>query len=213
MGTTERRERERVETRQKILDAARELFVRHGYEATTMRAIARQIEYTPTAIYHHFRDKESLLMELCAEDFETLFDAFRRIGQIDDPIVRIERAGAAYIEFALEHPQQFAFMFMTPRPYIAEYDRKGDTRGDPTDDAYAFLRQAVVEAIAAGQLRPELKDPDEVAQILWAGVHGIVAIRHAKAEGHPFLQFTDPRATGARMRDVLLRGLLRDPVC
>src|SRR5687768_7428685 len=40
MGTKERRERERLETRDKILEAAREMFATHGIEATTMRAIA-----------------------------------------------------------------------------------------------------------------------------------------------------------------------------
>ena len=48
-----------------ILDAARELFATEGYEAVTMRRIADRIEYSPTAIYFHFKDKESLVRELC----------------------------------------------------------------------------------------------------------------------------------------------------
>ncbi|HEY1434684.1 MAG TPA: helix-turn-helix domain-containing protein, partial [Thermoanaerobaculia bacterium] len=50
MGTIERRERERQELRDRILDAARELFVEQGYDAVTMRKIAERIEYSPTAI-------------------------------------------------------------------------------------------------------------------------------------------------------------------
>ena len=43
MGTKERRERERQETRDKILEAAREMFATQGIEATTMRAIATML--------------------------------------------------------------------------------------------------------------------------------------------------------------------------
>jgi AcrR family transcriptional regulator len=50
LGIRERREREKAEIREKILDAARELFVNEGYEAVSMRKIADRIEYSPTAI-------------------------------------------------------------------------------------------------------------------------------------------------------------------
>ena len=69
MGPRERREREREETRTRILDAARELFAAEGYEAVTMRRIAERIEYSATAIYFHFKDKEALVKELCDVDF------------------------------------------------------------------------------------------------------------------------------------------------
>ena len=65
MGTKERRERERRELRRKILDAARALFVEQGYDAVTMRKIAQAIEYSPTAIYLHFRDKKAVINAIC----------------------------------------------------------------------------------------------------------------------------------------------------
>lgn len=80
-----RRERQKAETRQAILDAARALFVQHGVAATTMRGIAAAIGYTPTAIYHHFRDKDALLLELCLTDFGTMARALHAIGTIADP--------------------------------------------------------------------------------------------------------------------------------
>ena len=62
MGSNERRERERLELRQLILDAARELFVEEGYDAVTMRRIAEKIEYTPTTIYLHFKDPDGTVI-------------------------------------------------------------------------------------------------------------------------------------------------------
>ena len=85
----ERREREKEEVRAKILDAARELFVEEGYEAVTMRKIAAAIEYSPTAIYLHFRDKKAVINALCETDFLKLASRFRKIAEVGDPIVRL----------------------------------------------------------------------------------------------------------------------------
>lgn len=213
MGSRERRERERVDTRQRILEAAREMFVRHGYEATTMRAIADRIEYTATAIYHHFRSKEELLLELATMDFRALAAAFQRIGQIEDPIERLGRVGEAYVAFALEHPMQYQLMFMTRHPVM---EVKGITRGDPSQDAYAFLRDAWVAAIATGRVRPEFTDAEELAQMCWASLHGLLAlhiIKHNPTQnGGEWIAWRDARKTGARLSDALVRGLLRTPM-
>lgn len=206
MTTKERRERELRETREKILDAARELFVRDGIDAVTMRRIAERIEYTPTAIYHHFRDKHALLMELCYTDFRSLARAFQQIGRIEDPVERIRRIGLAYVEFALEHPSAYRFMFMTTLPVEA---RPEVHTGDPEEDAYAFLTQSVAEAMAAGRFRPELTNVEQTAQILWTSVHGLVSLYLAKGDA-PWMDWGDIRETSRLMIDVVMRGVLRD---
>jgi AcrR family transcriptional regulator len=205
MGSVERRSRERADTRQRILDAAREMFVRQGYEATTMRAIADRIEYTPTAIYHHFRNKEALLAELCAADFRALAAAFQKIGRIEDPIERLRRSGLAYVQFGLEHPMQYQLMFMTRRP--KEVDDSIHS-GNPSEDAYAFLRQTCADAIATGRLRPEYRDPDELALIAWSSLHGSLALRIAMGD-EDWAHWRDAKTTATRICDTLLGGVLR----
>lgn len=209
MGSVERRTREKEGTRRRILDAAREMFVRLGYEATTMRAIAQQVEYTPTAIYHHFENKDALLTELCAVDFRALAAAFLRIGRVADPVERLGRIREAYVEFAVEHPMQYQLMFMTRRPAIPAGET-GLARGDPSEDAYAFLRQTCAEAIATGRLRPEINDPDAMAQMLWGSVHGIVSLRIAK-EHDEWIAWRDVRTTARLAGEANVRGLLREP--
>ncbi|MGH7519027.1 MAG: TetR/AcrR family transcriptional regulator [Gemmatimonadales bacterium] len=206
MGTKERRERERVDTRRRILDAAREMFVQRGYEATTMRAIADHIEYTPTAIYHHFRSKEALLTELCTHDFRALAQAFQRIGQVADPLERLRRIGQAYIEFGIMHPMHYQLMFMTRHPDVSGASEI--RQGDPGEDAYAFLLHACQEAIAAGRFRRELQDPHEVAQILWAGCHGLVAL-HISKEHDEWVEWREVGSTATRLHEVMLHGLLQ----
>ena len=182
------------------------MFVLRGYEATTMRAIADRVEYTPTAIYHHFESKEALITELCQLDFRALAQVFNRIEKVADPIERLGRLGDAYVEFAIAHPNHYQLMFMTPRPQVVP----DGAHGDPTEDAYALLRATCAETIAGNRLRPEIDDPDELAQILWAGLHGLVSLRIIKTHD-PWLEWRDVRQSARRMRESLVRGLLRDP--
>jgi AcrR family transcriptional regulator len=207
MGTKERRERERQETREKILDAAREMFATNGIEATTMRAIAERIEYTPTAIYHHFKDKNELILELCHGDFRSLAQQFTKIGRIDDPVERLRRIGRAYVEFAIEFPHHYRIMFMTTLPV---HDHEDEAKGNPEEDAYAFLVATVREAIEQERFRPELDDADQVAQIIWAGVHGLVSLHLAKCKDE-WVEWRDLRSTSEKLVDMQVRGLSRDP--
>lgn len=205
MGSVERRTRELVGTRQRILDAAREMFVQQGYEATTMRAIADRVEYTPTAIYHHFLNKEALLAELCAADFLALAGAFGRIGRIDDPIERLRKSGQAYVEFGLAHPMQYQLMFMTAKP--SEVSERIHS-ADPSKDAYTFLRNTCADVIATGRVRPEYHDPDELALMAWSALHGLLSLRIVK-HNDAFIEWGDSKATAGRICHALLEGILR----
>ena len=214
MGTKERREREKDELRTKILDAARELFAREGYEAVSMRRIADAIEYSPTAIYGYFQDKARLMRELCVADFGTINAANRGVLEIADPIERIRELGFHYIRFAVSHPNHFRLMFMTkPTPEMTDYSEeelREQGKGDPNRDGYALLLLTVKQAIEAGRLRPELSDPKLVTQLLWAGVHGVAALQITRPENAQWCQWSGADVLGREMIDLIFRGILRD---
>src|SRR5215470_6689374 len=151
VGTKERRERERQKLRGKILDAARKLFIQQGYDAVTMRKVAQRIQYSPTAIYANFKDKEALMRELCSADFQKLAEAFQEVAGIEDPVERLRRTGKAYIEFASRYPNHYRLMFMTPRPADFEEDQTG--KGDVQRDAYAFIIALIQDAMAKGAFK------------------------------------------------------------
>jgi AcrR family transcriptional regulator len=209
MGAVERRERERTELRDKILDAARELFITDGYEGVSMRKVADKIQYSPTAIYIHFADKEQLFRELCHEDFARLAEAFQHLAQISDPLERLAQIGRAYAEFGRQYPNHYKLMFMTPHPPQDLDERDQEIKGNPESDAYAFLKQAMKEAIAGGYLRSELTDADLISQTLWAAIHGAISLQIAKCND----AWVDWRSFEARvetMLDVTLRGIRRE---
>jgi AcrR family transcriptional regulator len=209
MGVKERRERERTETREKILDAARELFIEEGFDGVSMRKIADRIEYSPTAIYMHFADKEQLFMEICHEDFRRLAQSMVGLAQVPDPVERLRRIGDAYIEFGLENPNHYRTMFMTPHPPIADSEEALKGKGNPEEDAYELLRATVREALSAGAFREHLRDADLISQTLWAGVHGVVSLQIAKSDD-PWVPWSDIRQRARTMTESLLHGLLKE---
>jgi len=203
MGTAERRERERLRLREKILDAARELFAAFGYEAVTMRKIAEKIEYSPTTIYLHFADKHALVRELCSRDFLTLASRFEALEAETDPIQRLRGIGAAFLELAQELPNHYRMMFMTPTPPVAVEERRIE-KGKPEEDAWAFVKDAVTAAQQAGILRGDLP-PETVAQLFFAGLHGIAALRIAKSND-PWIDWRPVEEISQLMIEALLRG-------
>lgn len=211
MGIKERREREKLKTRDKILDAARELFVKHGYDGVTMRKVAEKIEYSPTAIYVHFTDKEKLFQELCYQDFARLAQVFNEAELPSDPVERLLHIGRTYVEFGTRFPNHYRLMFMTPHPHrLGECEeRDQELKGNPEVDAYAFLKITVQQAMNAGCFHEELKDADMISQTLWAAVHGVISLQIAKCNDS-WVEFRPMEQRAKLMLDVILRGLLKE---
>src|SRR5215831_8857515 len=112
MGIKERQGREREAIRRAILDAARDLFVRDGYQHVSIRKIAERIEYSPAAIYGYFPSKDDIFYALAEEGFRLLGNP---AALADTPELagqpRLERIKAIFwrlYEFSREQPQYFA---------------------------------------------------------------------------------------------------------
>lgn len=210
MDTRPRREREKEEIQRRILDAARELFALEGFEAVTMRKIADRVEYTPTALYFHFKDKRELFRRLCAEDFGALAARFQVLSRVPDLLERLRMLGRGYIAFALEHPHHYRLMFMTPGALLeSEPEGPASGRERPEQGIHSFLLQACDGAIAAGRLRPEFTDPHLVAQTLWAGTHGVAALAIAR-QHDAWVDWRPIEERAGAMVDSLLRGFARE---
>jgi len=208
MKSATRRKQHQDELREKILDAARELFVEEGVEAVSMRKIADKIGYSATTLYNYYEDKESLLRALCDADFGTLQDSFKKIGRIADPIERMRKLGQAYITFALKYPSHYRLMFMTPRVHREDPCSDID-HGNPDQDAYAFLRATVVEGLASGAFRDQYDDPDLLSQVVWSGVHGVASL-HLIMGNDQWVSWRPVAEVARTAIDVMIRGLVKN---
>ena len=153
----------------------------------------------------YFKDKDEIMAALVREGFQKLIEKLRPMTVDPSPIRdRVCRALRAYIEFGLENPNHYMVLFSTPPDSVPSEAlvRVFHTDGFETFDC---LRSMSREAMAAGELRLELTDVEEVAQTLWMGIHRAVSVRIG-VKKFPFLE--QERLTD-RIVDVLLTGVLR----
>lgn len=205
-----RRDRDRARMRERILDAARELFAEHGYEAVTMRKIAEKIEYTTTLIYTHFPDKESLIREIVAHDFQGFAAEFRTCAGIPDPIQRILAVAKVFVDYGVKHPNHYRLMFMSPPDDGVKETQGRASHADPAQDTYAFFKLCIEQAMASNLLRPELDDAELLVQALWSGMHGVVSLHIAKGDD-PRIEWRRLDRIAGLLVDLMLRGSLRSP--
>src|SRR5678815_4501214 len=93
------RERYREVLRKEILDAAREAFVRYGYNGVSVRKVAAKVGCSHGNLYLHFKDKEALFDCLVEESYEKFAEGFSKVPDAvrrGDPVEFLRIAGHAY---------------------------------------------------------------------------------------------------------------------
>jgi len=202
MGTKQRRAREKEGLRDEILDAARTLFVKEGYESVSIRKIADKIEYAPGTIYLYFHDKAEILDRICEETFAKLIVRMQSIKQdTAAPLDKLRRGLRTYIQFGLENPNHYVVTFIQSKVHarsksVFEFTGK---------EAFSCLRQGVKECIDAGVMVSD--DADELAQTLWAAIHGLTSVL-ITCTGFPFIE---QNRLIDRMVHTLVEGVRRKP--
>ena len=95
-----RRQAAKIRTRQKVLDAARALFAERGYDAATIRDIAKGAGMSTGAVFANFADKSELFREIMASDIEAVLtamtEAATRGRTVDDALLKAFSAGYAF---------------------------------------------------------------------------------------------------------------------
>jgi hypothetical protein len=128
---------------------------------------------------------------------------------IVDPGERLAACGQAYVQFAVSHPNHYRLMFMT-RVSLPLTEQEEKRRGNPDEDAYAFLKALVTECMQKGHFRVELSDADLIAQTLWAGVHGVAALEITACSGG-FIDWRSLRERTDFMLHSIFHGMVRTP--
>lgn len=167
MKAAARRAQHREELRTEILDAAREIFVKSGYEGFSIRKLARSVGYSPAAIYLHFESKEELFDVLVEESFAHLYEGLsvllRERGK--DPVQQLRRGLRLYVAWGLRFPNEYNIAFVVQNPSKRPYK---------THRAFDVAR-SLVKLCLAGSRAGE-REVESSAQALWAATHGITSL-------------------------------------
>ena len=118
-----RRERHRSATINQIKHAARQLAVDHGPSAISLRAIGRELGMSPAALYRYFPNLEALIKEVCADLFEELHAAVLAAAAGEaSAAAELMAMARGFRRWSIAHPQEFALLFGTPVPGVAELE-------------------------------------------------------------------------------------------
>jgi len=166
MAIEDRRARERAARRRLITATARKLAEEEGWDAVTTRRLSAEIEYSQPVLYKHFAGMEGIVASVAVQGFAELGDALAAArAKATDGRAALTRVAHAFIGFARDNPALFDAMFTraTTLPFAAD--------GTPSElnDAFEELRAAV--DMVAGD-----RDPDTLAEVVWAALHGLITL-------------------------------------
>jgi AcrR family transcriptional regulator len=170
VGIKQRRERERQATQQAILQAALEIASLEGWQAVTIRRVAERVEYSPSAIYKYFEDKEAILHTLLFQGFGQILAALEHVAaQQRNAKERLLQIASVYWDFVWHHPTLYQLMF----------DLKGDIHQVKEAKAvFLLVRTTIEEWNKTNGVR--MADLDGAVDILWAVMHGLVTLTMAQ---------------------------------
>jgi AcrR family transcriptional regulator len=173
VGITDRKERQKADLRDLILDAARKLFLEQGVEKTSIRNIADMIEYSPGTIYQYFKDKDDILHDLHHEGFVELGKRFHVLQSVQNPMDRLMAMGKEYIRFAGEHSDLYDLMFIMEAPinFLVKHEEEQWNEGLAT---FGALKNTVQDCMNAGHFSDHELEP--LSYLIWSAVHGMVSL-------------------------------------
>lgn len=198
-----RRARQKALLRQEIIDAARDILAREGFEQLSMRKVAERIEYSPTAIYLHFEDKRDLVFQVCEETFGRLVTELESLeAEFKDPLVRLREGMRRYVAFGLRHPQHYLATFVAvPHEQLPEDIERYNNPGTNGMRALGILAGIVQACVDSGKFRKV--DTAVTSRSLWAALHGITALLIQM----PNFAWGDQKAVVESVIDTALDGL------
>ncbi len=166
MAIEDRRARERAARRQLITTTARTLAEREGWDAVTTRRLSTEIEYSQPVLYKHFSGMEDIVASVAVQGFRELADRLSaaRARAADGPDA-LARVAHAFIGFAHDNPVLFDAMFT-----------RATTLRFAADDTPAELTAGFDELRAAVDMVAGGRDPDTLAEVVWAALHGLVTL-------------------------------------
>lgn len=182
MGVTERREREKKQRRNEIIDAAEHVFFSRGLDVATMDDVARAAELSKGTLYLYFKNKEDLYLAVLARGMEILKDKFESaVAAEETGLAKIASLGRAYFEFGRSHPDYFnAMLHFESSKSPTDSDAGNEAACHHlSDQLFEITANAVRTGVEDGSIRHNV-DPVTIALTLYGlstGLMQIVALK------------------------------------
>ena len=182
---------------EEILKAAEELFVEHGYNATSTTDIAKKVGCNQALIHYYFRNKENLFQQIFTKKIETILSYFS--APLDDDGDFFKKMTVCinwYFDFLTQNPN---LPFFVLNELILNKERRAFIRNNFVNNTYRQnfyenYSKLVMKEIAAGNIYP--MDPfDLLLDIISLTITNFIAkpiytdlLDKDESEGDKFIQ-------------------------
>lgn len=170
---TSPREIRKERNRDAIIKAARQLIIKKGVDAFSLREVARAVDYSPAALYEYFDNKDDLIATVAEVSIGRLARRLASAPQGQTPEEHLEALGMAYLSFAAEDTEEFQLCFSSLQmkaatPQLTQED----------DEAFQILFRAVGEYLSG--IGKTLSEEEVIlaAYQFWGLVHGLATLRN-----------------------------------
>jgi AcrR family transcriptional regulator len=185
------------DTRSTILSVAKDLFVRQGYTATSMRQVAEAAGIGKATIYHHFADKQAILMTLVAEVVAMMRGSMDAIAAESDPRGRFRVAAMESLRFLFEAAD---LMQIARREVPGARQQLVGNFISFYGEYHKLLKEALVKGMKMKIFRP--LDPDDAAQVFMTMVQGNFALVYLTGT-----RLDSPEKAAERLLDIYFNGI------
>lgn len=142
------------ERHKEILDAAADVILRRGYDATSMQEIADAVELLKGSLYYYVKSKEDFLYQIVQPVYVAVLDGVRPIELLEvSPLEKLAVFAHTHIHFVIENMRAF-------RIRIREFSQLGPERkaelAHSGHEYYEVLRRILEAGVEAGDIDPQL---------------------------------------------------------
>ncbi|MEM7705326.1 MAG: TetR/AcrR family transcriptional regulator [Pseudomonadota bacterium] len=156
--------------RQDLIEAANSRIQKGGIGDLSLRKLAKDTGVSTMATYHHFKNKEALLVQIAVEGYEQLAEELQQASASEsDPQQGLRAIMRAYFHFALKQPEIYHLMFgreIQGKSLIPEFKAAANS------SFYVFAAALKKQFDASGREA----DADTIGMTFWGTLHGLVCL-------------------------------------
>ncbi len=194
-----RRSRLLISAKERILNAATELFASKGFDGTSVRDIAEKVGLSVPGMFHYFPSKEEILYEIMTDFMDNAYKKIMEVYRADmDPIEKLSEICKFYVEQYAGHKHQLTILISERKSLISEHRKICIKKEREYVKALTNLFEELTK-------RKRLKAINHsiLAFIFFGMVHWTYQWYNPKAKGG-----IGPNELGRIMSEVFLKGIL-----
>ena len=165
-------EEQREIIKSKILDSTKTIIESEGFDAVSIRKVAKLAGYTEGNIYNYFDDKDSLVIELVQQGFQRIMKA--TMAQIEEGLSLEEQIIQRFIRYtkaAIEMPEYYKKMMLSENAKILEVTSVLNDKTKEGKKGIDMLENMIKNGVDTGEFIDE--DPALIAKIIWTANFGL----------------------------------------